>query len=73
MITPCVNVHVARAMAPHRRETLDRLLDRHGAHRFADGRALIECGQVATAKQIAALLRHLGAHAHAMYLGGVPQ
>jgi hypothetical protein len=69
VITPCVNVRATQAMAPHRREVLERLLDRTGAHVDSDGHALIECDQPAAAKQMAALLRHLGATAHTIHLG----
>lgn len=69
MITPCVNVRPAKDMAPHRREVLDRFLDRTSAHVSSDGQALIECKKTAGAEQVAALLRHLGATAHTIYLG----
>lgn len=69
MITPCVNVRPTQAMGPHRREVLDRLLDRTDAHRFSDDRPLIKCCQANEAKQMAALARHLGATAHTIYLG----
>lgn len=69
MITPCVNVRPAKDMAPHRREVLDRFLDRTSAHVSSDGQALIACKENAAAKQIAALARHLGAIANTIYQG----
>lgn len=69
MNVPVVDVQPVGADDPQLRDVLDQFLDRNNAHTFSDGRIRIVCKQPAQAEQIAALLRHLGATAHTIYLG----
>lgn len=69
MSVPAVDIQPVRIDDPQRRDALDQFLARADAHTFSDGRIRIVCEKPATAEQITALLRHLGATAHTIYLG----
>ena len=69
MNVPAVDVQPIGVDDPQLRDAVDQFLAHADAHTFSDGRIRIVCKQPAQAEQVAALLRHIGATAHTIYLG----